>query len=130
MPKKVLIIEDSEDIGSALQVLIEFEGYDAMVAKCAIEGFNLAVNEDPDLIIIDVRLPDEDGLSLTRRLRAEPRTRDVPIICVSSYIKGAEQEALIAGCNEVFSKVTFMESYTGTLDRYLSAERSAQNAGR
>jgi CheY-like chemotaxis protein len=130
MPKKVLIIEDSEDIGSALQVLIEFEGYDAMVANCAVERFNLAVNEDPDLIIIDVRLPDEDGLKLTRRLRAEPQTRDVPIICVSSYIKGAEQEALIAGCNEVFSKVTFMESYTGTLDRYLSAERSAQNAGR
>lgn len=119
MPKKVLIIEDSGDIGMALKLLIEFEGYDAVVASSAAEGRDLALKVRPDLIIMDIRLPDEDGIVLTRSLRASPVTRDTAIICVSSYTMGIEAEALIAGCNEVFSKTTFIESFPQTLSKYL-----------
>lgn len=119
MAKKVLIIEDSGDIGMALELLIQFEGYEAVVASSAAAGRDLALKLRPDLIIMDIRLPDEDGIMLTRSLRALPETRETPIVCVSSYTKGLEAEALIAGCNEVFSKTTFMESFPQTLAKYL-----------
>lgn len=121
MAKKVLIIEDSGDIAMALELLFEFEGCEAVVAASAAEGRDLAFALRPDLIVMDIRLPDQDGIALTRSLRALPETRDTPIVCVSSYIKGVEAEALVAGCNEVFSKTTFMESFPQTLSKYLGA---------
>jgi DNA-binding response OmpR family regulator len=124
MRKKVLIIEDSTDIGSALKTLIEYEGYEALLANSAATGWELAKSTRADLMIIDVRLPDEDGLELTRRLRSNPETSLTPIVCVSSYIWGLEAEALLAGCNEVFSKVTFMESYRETLSKYLADSKA------
>lgn len=126
MRKKVLIIEDSTDIGSALKTLVEYEGYEALLANSAFSGWELARIERVDLMIIDVRLPDEDGLELTRRFRSNPETSQIPIVCVSSYIWGLEAEALIAGCNEVFSKVTFMESYKETLAKYLADSRVSE----
>jgi CheY-like chemotaxis protein len=122
MKKRVLIIEDSNDIGNALKQLIEFEGYEAMLADRAFKAREMAASSCPDLIIVDIRLPDEDGLKLTRELRASPETADTPIICVSSYIDGLHEEALLAGCNEVFSKTTFMQSFRETLQKYLQAE--------
>src|SRR5687768_17271055 len=119
MPKKILIIEDSGDIGMALKLLIEFEGYQAIVASSAAAGRELALEESADLIIMDIRLPDEDGIGLTRTLRSLPETKDTPIVCVSSYTSGLEAEALMAGCNEVFSKAAFMESFDRTLTKYL-----------
>ena len=118
MPKKILIIEDSGDIGMALKLLLESEGYSAVVAESAAAGRELAKEAQADLIIMDFRLPDGDGIWLTRSLRSSPETKDTPILCVSSYTQGLEEEALIAGCNEVFSKITFMESFDGTISKY------------
>ena len=127
MAKKVLIIEDSDDIGNALKQLIEFDGYEAILANRAFIGRELATTIGPDLIIIDIRLPDEDGLQLTRQLRAAPETNTTPILCVSSYIDGLRTEALAAGCDEAFSKTSFMESFHETLHKYL-AEPAARSA--
>lgn len=121
MRKKVLLIEDSNEIGSALKELIEIEGYEVILANRAFVGRKLALTIGPDLIIIDVRLPEGDGIELARELRAEAETAETPIICVSSYIQGLEAEALAAGCNEVFSKTTFIETYRETLAKYLTA---------
>jgi len=119
MPKKVLIIEDSFDIGESLRQLIEFEGYEAMLATGGIDGFDKALAETPDLILMDVDLPDVNGIELTRDLRANPQTAQIPILCVSSYTGGIEDEVLRAGCNEVFSKTSFMISFAPTLTKYL-----------
>ena len=119
MPKKVLIIEDSFDIGDSLKQLIEFEGYEAVVARGGFEGFDKAREESPDLILMDVDLPDKNGIDLTRDLRSNPRTAEIPILCVSSYTTGVEDKMLKAGCNEVFSKTSFMVSFVPTLDKYL-----------
>ena len=133
MAKKILIIEDSDDIGNALKQLIEFEGYEAVLANRAFIGRELAAALRPDMIIIDIRLPDEDGLELARELRAAPETNSTPIICVSSYIDGLRAEALAAGCNEAFSKTSFMESFHETLHKFLvepdAALSSVQNEG-
>jgi two-component system, cell cycle response regulator DivK len=119
LPKKVLIIEDSVDIGDSLKQLIEFEGYIASVARLGYEGFIMALEEGPDLILMDVDLPDINGIDLTRRLRSEPQTSETPILCVSSYTFQMVEEVLSAGCNEVFSKTSFMTSFAPTLRKYL-----------
>ena len=120
MPKKVLIIEDSLDIGESLKLLIEYEGYEAVVARGAFEGFDKACEEAPDLILVDLALPDVSGIHLTRDLRAQPQTSEIPILCVSSYTGGIEAEVLNAGCNEVFSKTSFMTDFAPTLKKYLN----------
>jgi two-component system cell cycle response regulator DivK len=119
MPKNILIIEDSRDIGDAMRLLIEMEGYAVSVAASGSEGRKMAVAEKPDLILMDLALPDIGGLELTQELRTVPELKDVPILCVSSHISGIESVVRAAGCQEVFSKVTFIESFRETLKQYL-----------
>jgi len=121
MRKKVLIIEDSFDIGESLKLLIEYEGYEAVVASGAVEGFDKAREEAPDLILMDLSLPDGNGIKLTRDLRSQPQTSNIPILCVSSYTDGIEDKVLEAGCNEVFSKTSFMTEFAPTLKKYLDS---------
>jgi CheY-like chemotaxis protein len=119
MAKKVLIIEDSWDIGESLKLLIQMEGYEVVVANSGFDGCQKAQNEKPDLILMDLSLPDLDGIGVTRRIRSSPETSDIPIVCVSSYAEGREAEVLAAGCNEVLSKTSFMSLFEPTLKKYL-----------
>ena len=120
MPKKVLIVEDNADIGRAQKMLIEIEGFEVVLADRASTGLDLALAMDPDLIIVDIRLPDGNGLEITRQLRAAPETANTPILAVSSYIQGLHDEVLAAGCNEACSKTTFIDNYRETLQKYLA----------
>src|SRR5688500_14885884 len=108
MPKKILIVEDSPDIGKALKLLIEMEGYEVAVATTGAEGLEKSAAGKPDLVVIDYRLPDLNGAELIRRLRAQPNIDGIPILCVSSYLKGHEAEVVSAGCDGVYSKTTFI----------------------
>lgn len=119
MPKKVLIVEDSTDISNSLKFLIEREGYEAVVANSGLEGCRKAQDENPDLILMDLSLPDLSGIDVTREIRSHGETSKVPIVCVSSYADGYEAEVLAAGCNEVLSKTAFMNSFSQTLEKYL-----------
>ena len=119
MAKKVLIIEDSLDISESLKLLIEMEGYEAIVANSGSEGCRMAQDEKPDLILMDLSLPDRSGIEVTREVRSSPETFDTPIVCVSSFAEGREEQVLAAGCNEVLSKTSFMSSFQPTLKKYL-----------
>lgn len=119
MSKKVLIVEDTADISESLKLLIEMQGYSAIVASNGLEGCRTARNEIPDLILLDLSLPDLDGIEVAREIRSQPETSEIPIVCVSSYTRGLEKEILEAGCNEVLSKTSFMISFLPTLHKYL-----------
>jgi len=119
MPKKILIIEDSADISGALKMLIELEGYAAVVANSGAEAREKAIAEMPDLILMDLALPDMSGIDLTQELRALPEIAETPILCVSSHTDGIHSVVMAAGCQEVFSKASFMESFRPTLKKYL-----------
>ena len=119
MKKKVLIVEDTNDIGEALRQLIEMQGYRAFLAESGHEGIRVAREERPDLILMDLSMPDLDGLSATRAIRSHPELANTPIVCVSSYTGVYEEEVLEAEFSEIFSKSTFIGTYKETLKKYL-----------
>lgn len=82
--KKVLIIEDDQKIARALKIRFETSGYQTAMAADAVLGANLALRAEPDLIILDIGLPDGDGLALAEKLQGQPETRHTPIIFVTA----------------------------------------------
>jgi CheY-like chemotaxis protein len=119
MAKKVLIVEDTADILEALKWLIELEGYESLVANNGQEGCQMAEDHVPDLILMDLAMPGLSGIDATRRIRSTPATENIPIVCVTSHAGVYEKEAIAAGCNEVHTKTSFMDSFEAILKKYL-----------
>ena len=100
----ILIVDDFDDTRLLLRTWLEKKGYRVIEAEDGKAAVSTAENRRPDLIIMDVEMPELDGLSATRQIRGLPGFEHVPIIAVSAY--GAHQfreEALTAGCNEYVS---------------------------
>ena len=127
MSKKVLIVEDTEDIRESMRLLIQMQGFEAVVARDGYEGCQMAAKELPDLILMDLALPGMDGIDATREIRSRPETVGTPILGVSSYSDRFGAEALQAGCDEVMSKTVFFDKYIPTLQRYLTHSPSASS---
>jgi two-component system, cell cycle response regulator DivK len=84
------------------------------------EGVDLAIKENPDLILMDIQLPDFDGLETTRRIRKSHSTADVPIIALTSYaMAGDRQKALKAGCNGYIEKPINPDTIMDEIEKYL-----------
>ena len=101
-PRTVLVVDDFDDTRLLLRTWLERRGFRVVEAENGIEAINQAESESPDLIIMDMQMPQLDGLSATRRLRDLKSV--VPIVAVSAY--GADQfreQALAAGCDEYVS---------------------------
>ena len=73
MKPRVLIIDDEEAIRSSLQMIFEYEGYDCLLAANGPAGLKIAEKEEPDLVFLDIKMPQMDGLEVLKQLRAEPR---------------------------------------------------------
>ena len=102
--RTVLVVDDFDDTRLLLRTWFERRGFRVVEAENGIEAINRAEAETPDLIIMDVQMPQLDGLSATRHIRSVKELGSVPIVAVSAY--GAEQFrdlALAAGCNEYVS---------------------------
>jgi len=105
MSKLVLIIEDQEDNRRIIRDLLTSAGYEIMEAVTGEEGVRLAATHRPELILMDIRLPDFDGYEATRRIKANPALRSIPIIAVTSYaLSGDDVNAFEAGCDAYVSK--------------------------
>jgi two-component system, cell cycle response regulator DivK len=90
---------------SALCDLLTRAGFEIIEAKDGEEGVRAAVAERPDLILMDIQLPILEGYEATRRIKAEPTLKNVPIIAVTSYaLSGGEDEARVAGCDDFVPK--------------------------
>ena len=102
--RTILVVDDFDDTRWLLRTWLERKGFRVIEAHNGNEAFDEAQIEAPDLIIMDLEMPELDGLSATRKIRADLRLAGVPIVAVSAY--GAEQfraPALQAGCNEYVS---------------------------
>ena len=101
----VLIVEDNPKNRKVFRDLLRIHGYKSIEAVDGEEGYKMAKERKPDLILMDVQLPGIDGYKVTRRLKSEVDTKDIPIIIVTSFaMEGEKNEAREAGCNDYISK--------------------------
>lgn len=104
IPPTILVVDDFDDTRWLLRTWLERRGFRVIEAENGNEAVFEAQSKAPDLIIMDLEMPELDGLSATRQIRGDAKLADVPIVAVSAY--GAEQFrglALQAGCNEYVS---------------------------
>jgi len=105
MSKRILVVEDHEENRRIMRDLLTSAGYEMIEAVTGEEGIALAERERPDLILMDIQLPGLDGLETTRRIKANPALRAIPIIAVTSYaLSGDDVKAREAGCNDYVTK--------------------------
>jgi two-component system, cell cycle response regulator DivK len=102
---KILLIEDNEMNLDMLSRRLERRGYNVLIAMDGAKGVELAHEEQPDLILMDMSLPVLDGWEATRRLKADENTRQIPIIALTAHaIAGDRERCLAVGCDEYESK--------------------------
>jgi two-component system cell cycle response regulator DivK len=103
--KRILVIEDTEDNRRILRDLLTNAGFDVLEAADGMKGVGAATTEHPDLILMDIQLPVIDGYEATRRIKAAPESKHIPIIAVTSYaLSGDEAKARAAGCDGYIAK--------------------------
>jgi len=105
MTKRILVVEDQEDNRQILRDLLGSVGYDIVEAGDGEAGVAAAAAQRPDLILMDIQLPRMDGYEATRRIKATPELKGIPIIVVTSYaLSGDEAKARAAGCDAYVTK--------------------------
>jgi len=118
--KRILVIEDNETNMYLIRFILEKSGYEVIEAKDGTSGVDLAIKEKPDLIIMDLQLPDINGLEATKRIRASKADSKIPIIALTSYaMVGDREEALAAGCTGYIQKPINPETFMAEIEKYL-----------
>jgi DNA-binding response OmpR family regulator len=102
---RILVADDEEDVRELIVYRLSRSGYDVVEARDGEEAFRLAVDDVPDLAVLDVMMPRLDGYELTRRLRAEPATSRVPIILLTARTQEADvSQGFEAGADDYLKK--------------------------
>ena len=105
MSKRILMVEDTEDNRQIIRDLMDSVGYELLEAEDGAAGVAMAAEHKPDLILMDIQLPVLDGYEATRRIKADPALRHIPIIAVTSYaLAGDEAKTRSAGCDGYVAK--------------------------
>ena len=105
MSNRILVIEDQEDNRQIVRDLVTASGYELLEATTGEDGIATASRERPDLILMDIQLPGIDGYEVSRRIKADPLLKHIPIIAVTSYaLSGDDQKAFAAGCDGYVTK--------------------------
>lgn len=126
MKKRILIVEDNDLNLKLFRDLLTAHGYETIETKEGNEAITLARSEHPDLILMDIQLPEISGLDVTRRLKAEEHSRDIPIIAVTAFaMKDDEEKILSAGCQAYISKPISIVPFLNTVRRFLGEEEMA-----
>jgi two-component system alkaline phosphatase synthesis response regulator PhoP len=86
MPKKILIVDDDPDLVEAVTMILESKNYDVAAAYGGIEGLQKAKTEKPDLIVLDVMMPDKDGYAVCKELKADPKLSKIPILLLTAVV--------------------------------------------
>jgi len=118
--KRILVIEDNEANMYLIKFMLEKSGYEVIGAETGTAGVELAIKEKPDLILMDVQLPDIDGLEATRRIRASEADGHIPIVALTSFaMAGDREKALAAGCTGYIEKPINPETFIAEIEKYL-----------
>ncbi len=121
----ILIAEDHADSREALRVLLEASGYRVHVARDGREAIERAHAVHPDLILMDIMMPELDGLEATRTLRASEEFRQVPILALTA-LEGSREHALEAGCDDHMLKPLDVRTFLSKIERWLNGEETGR----
>jgi two-component system cell cycle response regulator DivK len=122
MRKTVLIVEDNELNMKLFHDLLEAHGYDIIGTRNGIEALDLARRHRPDLILMDIQLPEVSGLEVTKWLKDDPELRSIPVVAVTAFaMKGDEERIRQGGCEAYLSKPISVAKFIDTVRQYVGA---------
>ena len=113
---KILYVEDNEDNADILNRRLGRLGFHLVIATDGVEAIAMAAEERPDLILMDLSLPVMDGWEATRRIKAAPATKHIPVIALTSHaMVGEREKALAAGCDDFDTKPVELARLVGKI---------------
>src|SRR6185312_1481122 len=121
MTKRVLIVEDNDLNMKLFHDLLEAHGYDTLQTKDGLEALQLAREHHPDLILMDIQLPEVSGLEVTNWNKEDDALKDIPIVAVTAFaMKGDEEKIREGGCEAYIAKPISISHFLDTVKRFLS----------
>ena len=121
MTKTVLIVEDNDLNLKLFEDVLEAEGYGTLTAQSGLGAIEVARDERPDLILMDIQLPEFSGLEATKRLKSDRTMSDIPVVAITAHaLPGDEQRILEGGCADYVAKPVALNALVDTLKRHLN----------
>ena len=125
MKGRILYIEDNEQNLYLVTFILKASDHEVFQARSGLEGIALALEGRPDLILLDIQLPEMDGYEIARRLRGEPDLDGIPIVALTSYaMVGDREKALEAGCDGYIEKPINPEIFLDQIEAFLPGQPS------
>jgi two-component system cell cycle response regulator DivK len=119
--KRVLIVEDNELNMKLFNDLLEAHGYTTLQTRDGVEALQMAREHRPDLILMDIQLPEVSGLEVTKWIKEDEELRAIPVIAVTAFaMKGDEEKIREGGCEAYIAKPISVMSFLSTVDQFLS----------
>lgn len=123
MSKSVLIVEDNELNMKLFRDLLEAHGYQTSATSNGFEALSLIRSVRPDLILMDIQLPQVSGLEVTRWIKDDPELRTIPVVAVTAFaMKGDEERIREGGCEAYLSKPISVGKFIETVQRFIGSE--------
>jgi len=121
MGKTILIVEDNELNMKLFRDLLQAHGYETLQTKNGQEALALAREHHPDLIIMDIQLPEVSGLEVTRWIKSDESIHDIPIVAVTAFaMKGDEEKIREGGCEAYIAKPITVTQFIDTVKRFVN----------
>jgi two-component system, cell cycle response regulator DivK len=118
--KTAIVVEDNEANLYMIKYLLKKSGFRVLSARRGVKGVAMVHKQRPDFVVMDIQLPDINGLEATRRIRASEATEKIPIIAVTSYaMVGDREKALAAGCTGYIEKPINPDTFVEELEKFL-----------
>lgn len=128
MTKKVLIVEDNELNMKLFHDLLEAHGIDTVQTRDGRLALDIAREHSPDLIIMDIQLPEISGLDVTKMLKADDDLKDIPVVAVTAFaMKGDEQKIREGGCQDYISKPISVARFMEVVRRHLDGAQKVDS---
>ena len=120
MSKKVLIVEDNELNMKLFHDLLQAHGYSIVQTRSGKDVLDIARTESPDLILMDIQLPEISGLDVTKQLKEDSDLKKIPVVAVTAFaMKGDEQKIREGGCEDYISKPISVSGFIETIQKYI-----------
>jgi len=121
MTHKVMVVEDNELNMKLFHDLLESRGYDIIETRDGMEALKMARSERPDLILMDIQLPEVSGLEVTKWIKEDDDLKHIPIIAVTAFaMKGDEEKIREGGCEAYIAKPISVSSFLATVEKFLN----------